>query len=327
MKSAQKASRKMYNDQIENWVIGKNIKDQQMRAIIRKQAERYRAGKKSNFIWHGSEVPAHKIARYRRHRKLSIEIEALKLRASTPPGLICYTPLASPLTTLRNLEIPERIARLCQDYIDSALNSSIWTRTKDRDCTNTKNLEDSLYKALIMSACATKCWTQGDATKKLGLLHIALTLGNSIPADAPDKLEILNRAIYLRIVEAREPDTAFTILQHFVRMSTSVLGQDHPLTQICTHLVQLETKHLIPVLSIAQQTQTDRFTRRSDNFNAWGQSPKRSLSLRRSLAWNALDLMRSDNEICTNFLEDPVEALPTLLGGKRAEPRLPNAVT
>ncbi|KAI4247328.1 MAG: hypothetical protein L6R42_009673, partial [Xanthoria sp. 1 TBL-2021] len=81
------ASDRMYKTRIRNWKIGKNIKAEEMRAIIRKQAQRAITGKPSAFRLRDVEVPEHKIDRFRKTARLLSLEQAIRVGAATPPGL------------------------------------------------------------------------------------------------------------------------------------------------------------------------------------------------------------------------------------------------
>ncbi|MDI1491294.1 MAG: hypothetical protein OHK93_002503 [Ramalina farinacea] len=105
-----KASSKMYKYRINKWGYNKNLKDVEKAAIL--------AGKGSEAqIRHIQDLPS-KLKRYRKKMDLRTDRQALALRATTPPDLICRTPSPDPSLRMRHeLEGPELVARAIQDYI------------------------------------------------------------------------------------------------------------------------------------------------------------------------------------------------------------------
>lgn len=85
-------SLKMFKDRIKEWNIDKNIKKQEMLAIIRNTDDRKATGKSSVVRVRGHKVPLTKIER---SRKRLGEVNRFKLatqRSRTPPDIDIYTP-------------------------------------------------------------------------------------------------------------------------------------------------------------------------------------------------------------------------------------------
>ena len=287
----------MYMARIGKWGIGKNIKGQQMEAVIRKEVERARAGKKSVFLWHGSRVPSHRVVRYRRKMKLLSDVGALKLGAPTPPGLICHTPLPSPLTTPRVLEIPERIARLCQEYVDGSFGSHTWVSEGD-EVYSTKGSSSADFR--FDGACVTAWndWTAGDTKQAWRMLGVATTLIEAVLlGELPRTLFSLGYWIYQWAFLLHEPAIAFTLLRHFSNMSATVLSPGHALTNICAYLAGMDMTHLRYALHICQQVQVDRFNQELGRFNPISIDAQRIILVSGNASNAAQDLLSFSQEV------------------------------
>ena len=255
----------MYKDRIRKWQIDKNTKGHEMKAIIRKQAQRSRAGKKSLFYLRNSQVPEHKVARYRKAMKLLSEEQALMLRAETPPGLICYTPPASPLTTPEILEIPERIAKLVQDYIDGSFDSGTWIISEYEDVVSAKGSPDFIDRLFGEVYTAVDRFQAGDTGYAWRILRMAMaSIEHIVSAEDPTTLETL---AFLLIHSLNASGVTLILLQQFSAMSALILPKQHPLNQILPRLVRLDMSLLKYTLITANESQLDRFSRSLGRFN------------------------------------------------------------
>ena len=258
----------MYKDRINKWKIDKKIKGEEMKAIIRKRAQRSRAGKKSAFRIRDSQVSQIKIVRYRKAKGLSSEEQALRLRAPMPAELFCYTPLLSPLSTPQVLETPERIVRLVQEYINGSFDSGTWLTTEDQICISRKGSNSLIYNFQVRFEHATRMIRSGEPKDGWQLLNMAMALIEQIlSVESP---EILPRLAFL----IRDPfslnhfaEIASTLLRQFSAMSAAIMPQMHPFNHIFALLIGLETSHLEETLGMVMQSQVDCFARRSGRYS------------------------------------------------------------
>ena len=258
----------MYKDRIRKWQVEKNIKGHEMKAIIRKQAQRSRAGKKSLFYLRNSQVPQHKVTRYRKAMQMLSEEQALMLRAETPPGLICHTPPASPLIMPEILEIPERIAKLVQDYVDGSFDSGTWSASES-DIIMRTNTSDSFIIALQGYVDMVVIHFQrGETSNAWRLLRMAMSsIEHIVSAEHPTTLEIL-ASILLRSIHCLDAlGVASIILKQFSAMSALILPKQHPFNQIFARLLRLDISHLKSTIIVTEVSQSDRFSRRLGRFN------------------------------------------------------------
>ena len=271
----------MYKNRLKKWGIGKNVKSKEMAAIVRMEAQCGQEGQRPTFELRDCRVPAHKMARYRKKMRISSTEEALGLEAHMPEGLICYTPLASPLPMTRTLEIAERIARLSQDYINGSLESKSWVVTKNQECIGTIDSTDLVAKFFDGCLHAGSCWRRGEIQKARKALTAAMALLEQIvSATAPQVLRVLDHVIFNMIFLNNASGLASMLLRQFCKMSAIVLKTGHAFAQILVHLVGLKTSELIHSLGVVRQSQIDYFTSRFGRFSC------RALELQRSnLKW------------------------------------------
>ncbi|KAJ8069430.1 hypothetical protein OCU04_003084 [Sclerotinia nivalis] len=86
-----RATPRQYKRRIEQWKLDKNIKENDMRVILRKDLKRKREGKKSEFRISGRDVVPQKIERFAQRNKMTEE-SILEFDTETPGYIACDTP-------------------------------------------------------------------------------------------------------------------------------------------------------------------------------------------------------------------------------------------
>ena len=255
----------MYKARIREWKMEKKTKGTEMEVIIRKQAERSRVGKRSAFSVRNKVVPPGKIERYRKNKKIGTHTKALKLRSNTPPGLACWTPPASPLTTPREFAVPERLAKLTQEWIDGSLGSDAWRAHTSNWSISSANLDtlDTFDDGCIH---ASRILRHGNTNYGMQLLDCALSL---IPRILPNN----NPHTLCTIVEVLEGchwhvgGMTNTILGRLLAGSLACLGAGHPLTEIFAQPIGGDGDYLRYSLGIMLSAQNDSFMDRLGPFH------------------------------------------------------------
>ena len=130
----------MYNDHVKLWGIDKNHKENEMRAVVRKNHLRHQQGKSSRFEIRGRPVEFVDVVRYWKRKGVSVEEVLARRSASlTPEAVRCLTPVTSPLSTPRELAAPERLLISIRDYIRGSFDSGTWVKTEPLiDCYSRK---------------------------------------------------------------------------------------------------------------------------------------------------------------------------------------------
>ncbi|TGO47402.1 hypothetical protein BCON_0279g00010 [Botryotinia convoluta] len=85
------ATPRQYKRRIEQWKLDKNIKENDMRVILRKDLKRKREGKNSEFRISGREIEPKKIQRFAQRYKVTEE-SILEFNVETPCYIDCNTP-------------------------------------------------------------------------------------------------------------------------------------------------------------------------------------------------------------------------------------------
>ena len=256
----------MYKKRINDWKIEKNVKDHEMEVILRKKIQRTHLGKESAFLLRDLQVPEHKIARFRKIRKGLSDEQILRLGTRTPAELVCYTPLASPLTTPRELETPERIAKLVQIHAHGSFDSGVWAITKNGLCISTLDpniIATSLefgqlfYHGIdLLKRGATNCaW---HAPLDMAMARIK----PMIVADAIDSFRSLAVMIISQLHEHKLWDIASLLLKQFLAMSDIFKPLGHPFRDVFTRLRSMDSSQLKYALGIALLSQRDCFAQR-----------------------------------------------------------------
>ncbi|MCJ1473176.1 hypothetical protein MMC13_001827 [Lambiella insularis] len=89
-----KASRKQYNTKIAQWRIGKNIKENEMKAIVRKERQRKMQDPPKDSVFRVRKLPvdSQKIERFKRDNRINSDDDISMLDAGTPSDVSCDTP-------------------------------------------------------------------------------------------------------------------------------------------------------------------------------------------------------------------------------------------
>jgi len=79
-----KSRKRQYKTRITLWGLGKNIKEKEMRVIVRKKMKRKKLdGKESNFLVRDRPVPPNKITRYMKENDISSDTPLSELSPAT----------------------------------------------------------------------------------------------------------------------------------------------------------------------------------------------------------------------------------------------------
>ena len=80
----------MYKKRISDWNFTKNHREKHVRAIVRKQVQRFGVGKSSSFTLYGQPVNLADVQRYLKRKGLKAE-DVVFSRSATPTELQCFT--------------------------------------------------------------------------------------------------------------------------------------------------------------------------------------------------------------------------------------------
>ena len=200
--------------------------------------------------------------------KLLSEDQALMLRAETPPGLVCHTPPASPLATPEVLEVPERIAKLVQDFIDGSFDSGTWIASGSGYAVSTKRSQDFVYAFDEQVTNFVGHLRDGETSYAWRFLKMATaSIEHIVSAEHPTTLDMLAFALYKTMHLLNSSKVALFLLKQFSAMSAVIHPKQHPFNQVFARLVRLDMSHLKHTLIMAKESQSDGFDRRLERFN------------------------------------------------------------
>ncbi|KAL9585533.1 MAG: hypothetical protein Q9203_004211 [Teloschistes exilis] len=86
------ATERQYKRRISDWHLDKNVKDEEMRAIIATESSRLQQGKRSVFYVRNRQVDSKKIDRFAHRKKIDKYRSAALAKSTLPPDVRCITP-------------------------------------------------------------------------------------------------------------------------------------------------------------------------------------------------------------------------------------------
>ncbi|KAL8941876.1 MAG: hypothetical protein Q9216_001986 [Gyalolechia sp. 2 TL-2023] len=117
------ATERQYKRRISEWRLDKNVKEDEMRAIIAMQSWRLRQGKASKFYVRGREVDALKIKRFARRKEVAVAL---------PPDVRCITPATDGLIAeISAAQGPERNKSSSRDIMIPPVQAQRASRRRD----------------------------------------------------------------------------------------------------------------------------------------------------------------------------------------------------
>lgn len=244
----------MYKKRFKQWNARKYNEESEMRAIVRKRAERARVGKASTFKVRSQVVDIQKVFRYWERKNRSVDdIVTRRPMSRTPEAVECLTPLLSPLRTPEELATPERLLLKLQDYIRGSVDAGKW-----RDFREERSL-DRFYDQCHLAFQLLDNNHYLEAGQSLN--NAFANINTIIRSEHPSTLRILLATTNLAF-EREKPEIALAILHHVSAMAEKVLATSHPFKVISMGLASLgQTKEALyrDVWSISLQKMADCF--------------------------------------------------------------------
>ena len=250
------------------WGIQKNIRGNDMKVLVRKQAERSLIIKASEFELHHKKLQQRKISRLQKRNALSLRVEMASFRKSNSPELPCHLPLNPTPSLPEVFEFPQRICKLVQDYMVGSFDSGTWKLDEDYNCVSTKGSEwplldfESEYQQCVQSLRG------GQVSTALRALNMAMAnIQGVLRAQDPDTILTLTRTLCRDYFPPKYAGIASKLKEQFGRMSSIVLGQRHPLTQMFLQLNTLDPESRENVLITLWQVQLSIFIERTGRLS------------------------------------------------------------
>jgi hypothetical protein len=262
----------MYKNRITKWKLDKRNKEHEMIAVVRMKTERDAIGKASEFHVRGRVVSIADVHRYLKRKGMSIE-DAIKLRATTPPELRCYTPDAAPSSpaTPEIFEATQQILVSIHSYVLGSLDSKMWFLPNESDYhLSVKRDGKSVNPVIDFSNslnAAIDLLRQG-STQRAGyfLVKGSSNIRDVVLEEDPRMLVKVLEIIWKMRRNGRI-DCSNIFLNQFSSMATTILPDMHPLRHIFSRLVSLDPELAEDVLASAWESFLDTFEQASGDFS------------------------------------------------------------
>lgn len=257
----------MYKNRITQWGLDKKHKEDEMRAIVRKNKERADRGKESVFFVRGRAVEHQEIVGYFKRKRLTIEdVLSQRQERLTPEAVECRTPSPRTIATPDLFAIPERIFRSIYDYNRGSFENGTWLIPgQDYHCYSSKargRERSDLHRLYRELPIAYQFFKRGDA-REAGQILISATasMKNVLLAEDPLLLgAILAIILELDTGSRRELRIGLTILKCLSSLGEVVLGREHPVVKIFGWLTVVPTFQLHSVATKASESVADHFS-------------------------------------------------------------------
>ena len=254
----------MYKTHIKQWGLGKNNKDSEMRAIVRKNKQRIDRGKGSIIRIRGKAVDNAEVARYWKRKGVPMdEVIAQRTASATPEAVELFTPVPSRLTTPETFAVPERIFVKIRDYFTGSFESGNWVHDDPQIQCHKKQVQGDPMADLdaLMLHNSTACQLFAKHSyQEVGksLVSATAVLKKILLAEHPQTLgRILRTVMSMRLF--RRHEIALAILRQCSALGKLVVGNEHPLRLICGWLALADASQFDEITARCLRSVTDHF--------------------------------------------------------------------
>ena len=255
---------KMYKKRFTEWGLGKNNRDSEMRAIVRKNKQRRDRGKRSIIHVRGKAIDDGEVIRYWKRKGISIEdVIAHRTASATPEAVQLFTPVPSRLATPESFAVPERIFVEIRNYFKASFESGHWVHGDPQIQCYTRKVQGDQSSDLnaLLTHCSTACYLfSTHSYEEAGkiLLSATANLKRILSAEDPQTLDVILGTI-LNIRRSRRHEIASAILRQCSALGEVVLGNKHPLRLICGWLASADASQFEEIVVRCLQSVTDHF--------------------------------------------------------------------
>ncbi|KAL8904189.1 MAG: hypothetical protein Q9171_007138 [Xanthocarpia ochracea] len=244
-------SERAYKRRIKEWGLDKKNKENEMRAIVRKYAERKANDKYSEFQVRGQDVDYREMVRYYARKGISIdEVMARRKTSATPEAVKCFTPVQSPIATPPVFAIPESIFTAVRDYVNGSFDSGAWIKThpttacysiKEGRAHSTRSASHfrSIIDSYTWEACVQHAYDEnGEAQTSLD--SALAVLRYLLPHELPQTpIYLFTLFAQLSDVFRRSSEVTSALFHTVAGPGELLLGQQHPLPRIAKAFCRL----------------------------------------------------------------------------------------
>lgn len=238
---------KMYKTRIKQWGLNKRNQQHEIRAVAhqRKGRQPVVQGKRFTICRPGRQVGVRDVIHAKKCRQVVVnEIDIPQpVSASSETRSECFTAVPTLLMTPGLLGISERIFNTIRDYYRGCFESGIWVSDqKGLDCWTVKagsdrvSIEDqSKHLTALLTQCTLACQLFAKNSYKEGgkaLISATARIKTIVQAEHPLTLSLLFRLV-LDVRRNNRQEVALAILRQFSALAGMLLGDQHPLRQVC----------------------------------------------------------------------------------------------
>ena len=254
----------MYKKRIKQWGLKKTNRENEMRAIVRKNKQRLDQGKRTIFRVRGRLVNLQDSARYWDRKRVSMSDDRIHARLSvTPEAVQLFTPSPSPIASPKVFANPERIFTTLRNYYHGSFESGTWVAVNEKSpCYSTKNNSNDAEKDLNRRDYTFVALDlfEKDRYREAGQALIAATAGIRRILFSEHPLTLMYLFSVLSVIHhRRKPEINSAILRQCCAMGECVLRKEHPLTRIPEWLTSVEPSSFIEVVLRCSQGICDHF--------------------------------------------------------------------
>ncbi len=262
---------KMYKNKITKWGLDKKNKEHEILAFIRKTTQRAAVGKKTIARVRNHVLDQEEVQRYIKRKPYSMKF-ALEQSASTPPGLVCFTPeMPSSPRIPEVYAVPEQIFVLMRDYVTGSFESGTWICDDPKSgCRSIKNFGGAAtalenFNAFVGSAYVHYEKGSVEEGERL-LIAAAAGIKDILVAESPTFF--LSLISFMLYTHSRKKFHIFLpILRQLSDMAAIVLPEKHPVGQIYRHFRSLDSHQLDDIVPLSFQSFLDQFESILGQFN------------------------------------------------------------
>lgn len=240
----------MYKSRFTLWGLdGKNNREREMSAAVRKRNQPTQQGKRSVFRIRGRPVDYQEMVRYFARKRLSIENVVAQRRASkTPEAVVCLTPIISPIASPAVYKTPQLLFTSIRDYVDGSFRSGFWIKTKPTEsCRTARGASKSAHR--LSNLCH-----EVSALFDLDHLRAAKLVQDSAIGNVHQMLLDEDPFTLARLFEVfvgmfkrGRPEIALAVFKAITDIGASILSQQHPLPRVASFLLRLDCSDIAEV--------------------------------------------------------------------------------
>ena len=251
----------MLKDRVKKWDQEKKVKPCEMEAIIRRLTIRESAHKRSEVRVRGKPVSMVKVTRYRKRNRMSLEIA--HIRSPTPPGVEVYTPLASPPSTPRSLELPDLVVKHIREYVLGVFEAKVWVSVGDMEEIKFQRKDFNIFDFSILAFDALDPSAELNAQDaEQTIINLDVEMGDIIRFQDDKAINYLFW-VMLRFASQGKLNLLKPSVQHFSATAIEALGPSHLIALISSHLghyiTETEDSTIIQLITTTWRSEVDGF--------------------------------------------------------------------